>query len=144
MLRIELEDLENKKEFACMFEITRNIIFEVHYYTLGSNGSARFTTSANELNRPKSNYKSCGQGQENLLPSGSLAMKFFKKWDKKHWEDLTDEEYKELIFDLGVLDLRYNARFYASTPSDNNIHFYEVVTFSKLPLKPKPKIVKVT
>ena len=134
---INFTDLTNKKEFHAMFEITRNIIFEVSYYTLGSNKSANFTTSANELNRPKSDYKQCGQAQESLLPKGSKARRFYELWDNKHLSDLTTDEYDEMITDLEVLRDRYNSRFYDN--ARDHIPFYEVVEFSKLPLKPKPK-----
>ncbi len=141
MAQINLEDLKEKQEFHCMFEITRNIIFEVSYYTLGSNKQAHFSTSANLLNRPKSDYKQCGQAQDSLLPKGSGARLFYEKWDKKHLADLTDEEYNDLTFDLGVLDLRYNSRFYDN--SIDHIPFYEVVELSKTPLPRKPKLVRV-
>lgn len=139
---INFTDLQDKKEFHAMFEITRNIIFEVAYYTLGSNKNANFTTSANLLNRPKSDYKQCGQAQDSLLPKGSPARIFYEKWDDLHLSDLTDEQYQDLLFDLEVLRIRYNSRFYDNTR--DHIPFYEVVEFSKLPLKPKPKLVRVT
>jgi len=141
MTQIKVEELQNKKEFHCMFEITRNIIFEVGYYTLGSNKSAHFGTSANLLNRPKSDYKQCGQCQPDLLPKGGVAMRFYEKWDKKHLGDLTEDDYNDLVIDLSELEVRYNARFYDN--DRDNIPFYEVVEFSKMPLKPKPKLQRV-
>ena len=133
---------QEKTEFHLALEITRNITFEVAYYTLGSNKNAHFTTSASELNRPKSDYKQCGQAQESLLTGAAKI--FYDKWDTKkdlHLSDLTEEEYTELVFDLGVLELRYN-----SLMVDNRIDhipFYKIVELSKQIIKPKPKLVRV-
>ena len=132
---------QEKTEFHAMFEITRNIIFEVAYYTLGSNSNAHFTTSANLLNRPKSDYKQCGQAQESLLPQGSPARLFYEKWDKLHLSDLTEAEHEDLAFDLEVLALRYNSEIFSNRL--DHIPFYKVVELSKQILKPKPKLVRV-
>jgi len=127
-------------EFHAAFELTRNITFEVAYYTLGSNKNAHFTTSASLLNRPKSDYKQCGQAQESLLTG--LAKIFYDKWDKKHLEVLTVEDYTELVFDLGVLELRYNSIMESNRI--DHIPFYKIVELSKQVLKPKPKLVRVS
>ena len=68
------------REFHYGFEITRKIIFKVSYYTLGSNKNAYFTTGASEFNQPKTDWCRCGQAQEGLLPKGSKAYEFYKKW----------------------------------------------------------------
>ena len=137
---ITIEELENKKEFHSMFEITRNIIIEVSFYTLGNNKDAKFTTTANDLNRPKTDYKQSGQAQESLLPKGSPARKFYKKWDNLHFSDLKEEEYNDMIKDLKELTIRYNSEIYDN--SIRYIEFYEVVKFSKQPLKTKSKLIK--
>ena len=126
-------------EFHVAFEVTRNITFEVAYYTLGSNKNAHFSTSASLLNRPKSDYSSCGQAQDSLLIGAAKI--FYDKWDEKHLSVLTVEDYTELVFDLGVLEIRYN-----SIIQDNRIDhipFYKIVELSKTVLKPKPKLVRI-
>lgn len=50
-----------KKEFLSVFQLSKTKIFEVDYYTLMTNQHPQFSTSANEFNRPKNNYSSCGQ-----------------------------------------------------------------------------------
>jgi len=130
---------QEKTEFHAAFELTRNITFEVDYYTLGSNNHANFTTSASELIRSKRDYSRCGQAQESLLTGAAKI--FYDKWDKKHLSDLSVDEYTDLVFDLGVLEIRYN-----SIMQDNRIDhipFYKIVELSKTPLKPKPKLVRV-
>lgn len=96
------------KEFKLTFQITRKIIFEVKYYTLGSNKNPYFSTSSAEFNQPKSDFKQCGQCQDELLKGHSIAKLFYKKWDKKHLSDLTTKEYEELIIDLELLKEKYN------------------------------------
>ena len=125
----------DKTYFHMMVEVTRNIIFRVSYYKLGSNKNARFSTSANELNRPKNNYKSCGQAQEYLLPQDSKVRAFYEKWDNLHLSDLNEAQYTNLLEDLEVLNAQYNTKYFDDTIDD--IPFYEVVKFSKLPLKHK-------
>jgi len=142
MQELTIDQLTNRQEFHSMVEITRNIMFEVSFYRCGGNKTPHFSTSANELNRPKSDYKRCGQAQDDLLPKGSPAMKFYKKWDPEHLNDLSIECYDEMINDLKVLDLRYNVKIF-NNDSVGHIPFYEVVAFSKTPLKPKPKLVKI-
>ena len=137
MFNITPTDLTKNKEFHAAFEVTRNITFEVNFYTLGSNRSPNFTTSANELNRPKSDYKQCGQAQEDLLPKGTPARRFFELWDDKHLSDLTIDEYNEMVQDLNKLFEYYNYELQDNTLS--NISFYDIVKLSKQPLKAKPQ-----
>lgn len=96
-----------RKEFMYAFCISRTIVFEVNYYTLGGNEHPYFSTSASKFNRPKTDWKRCGQAQADLLPKFSTAMKFWKKWDKHHCKDLTDDEYTELIKDIDELKTKY-------------------------------------
>lgn len=42
-----------KKEFKYYFQITKLVMFEVEYYTLGNNKSPYFTTSASKFFRNK-------------------------------------------------------------------------------------------
>ena len=69
-------------EFHAAFQLTRKIIFEVSYYTLGSNDSPYFTTSAEEFNQPKTDYNRAGQAQDDLCTGAARA--FYKKWDLFH------------------------------------------------------------
>lgn len=96
------------KEFHYGFEITRKIVFEVSYYTLGNNKDPYFTTSASEFNQPKTDYCQAGQAQKALLPLNSVARDFYEKWDKKHLHDLNEDEYVEVCNDIEKLKETYN------------------------------------
>ena len=125
--------------FAYVFQITKLITFEVSYYVLGSNKNPYFSTSSNEFCRSKRDYIMCGQAQEELLPHGSIAYKFYKDFDKYHLKDLDEATHKAITQRLEELKKRYN---YIEKPEseiisqkDNHISFYETVKMSKLPLK---------
>lgn len=51
------------KEFMYCFQISKLIVFEVEYYTLGTNSAPYFSTSANEFCRSKLDYTRGGQAQ---------------------------------------------------------------------------------
>ena len=93
------------KEFLYAFMISRMIVFEIHYYTLSTNKRPHFSTSANEFNRPKTDYKTGGQAQDRLLKG--TARKMWLKWDHKHLQDLSPEEYTELMQDIEHLKTVY-------------------------------------
>lgn len=59
------------KEFMYCFQISKLIVFEVEYYTLGGNKTPYFSTSAAEFIRSKRDYNRCGQAQRELLPKHS-------------------------------------------------------------------------
>ena len=121
------------------FQISKKIIFEIEYYQLKGNKNAYFATSANEFNQPKTDWERCGQAQEALLPKSSEAYKFWKKWDKKHFEDLTDEEFNELLEDIAILKETYNFIEQEQDESLNKefLTFYELKELSMK--KPKSK-----
>jgi len=140
-MKITKDKLVDNQEFHSMYQLTKNIIFEVNYYTLGSNKHANFTTNAGLLNRPKSDYNQCGQAQESLLPEGSEARAFYDKWDKLHLSDLDEKQYNAMIEDLNVLMEKYNVELYDN--ARDSIPFYEVVDFSKQTPKDKIKPKRV-
>ena len=120
------------------FQLSKLIIFNVDYYTLGSNSSAHFSTSADEFVRNKKDFGRCGQAQDDLLKGFNVAMAFYKKWDNKHLSDLTIDEYNEMTKDLEKLKEHYN--FIEEEPSrfHSHISFYNLVEFSKQ----EPKRIK--
>lgn len=131
-------------EFHAVFEITRKIVFEVSYFTLGNNENPYFTTQAAIFNQPKTIYKRSGQAQENVLPKDSLAYIFYKKWDKKHLLKLTNEEHLEMILDLMDLMLKYNSLIRTDTSknwTDNfrnsGYSFYQIKKLSMIELPKK-------
>ena len=127
-----------KKEFKYCFQITKLIMFEVEYYTLGSNKSPYFVTEANEFFKNKKDYKSGGQAQDRLLPKNSIARQFWEKWDKKHLKDLSDEEYREVAKDIEELKEKYNYIEYIKDTFKGkyeNFSFGEIVLLSKADLK---------
>ena len=134
----------SRKEFLYVFQISKMIVFEVNYYTLGSNAAPYFATSAAEFIRSKRDYSRCGQAQEALLPKFSEAMRFYKKWDPCHLHDLTPEQYEELTADIETLKARYNyvedVRDRFGEGARNHIPFYAVVELSKM--EPKKRIKK--
>ena len=125
------------KEFLSAFQITRTTIFEVEYYTLGSNSHPYFTTSAEVFNRPKTDYNCCGECQKEVL-SGA-AYRFYKKWNVYHLKDLTESEYEEMMKDMQILFDTYNYIFYDKTKDENKdkqfISFYSVKNLSMLKVK---------
>ena len=124
-----------KKGFLSVFQVTRTITFEVEYYTLGSNSSPYFSTSANVFNRPKTGYNEFGQCQESALPHGSKAYQFYKKWDNKHLSDLTESEYEEMISDLETLKNKYNYIIEEPSKNHSSISFYKCKELSMMKLK---------
>ena len=98
----------NKDKKFWAFQLNKTTIFEVEYYQLNGNQTPHFSTSAAEFNRPKTDWNRCGQAQEDLLPRNSYVYKFYKKWDVKHLQDLSNEEYAELVTDIKRLKNIYN------------------------------------
>ena len=127
-----------KQEFMYGFQISKMIVFNVSYYTLGSNNNPYFSTSADEFIRSKRDFSRCGQCQKVILPKSSKAMRFYDKWDKCHLHDLTDEQYTELISDIEVLKIKYN---YIEKIKDtfknthSSIPFWQLVEMSKQKVK---------
>ena len=94
-----------REEFELTFVVDRGVTFEVNYRTLATNANPYFATSANVFNRPRTDYNRCGQCQDDVLTG--KAMKFYKKWDKKHLKDLNESEYNELVSDIEALQEAY-------------------------------------
>ena len=90
-------------EFNSCFQISKTVLFEAGYYTIGENNDPHFATVAMELTRSKAGFKQRGQCQKDLLPEGSAARAFFDKWDSHHFGVLTDGQFEELKEDLKKL-----------------------------------------
>lgn len=127
-----------KKEFKYCFQITKLVMFEVEYYTLGNNENPYFATSAIKFYKNKRDYECGGQVQDQLLPENSIARQFWEKWDKEHLKDLSDDKYREIIKDIQELKEKYN---YIERIKDTfkgkyeNFSFGEIVLLSKADLK---------
>ena len=133
------------KEFMYCFQIDKMTVFEAKFYTLSTNKTPYFSTSAARFICSKRDYDICGQCQERVLQKNSTARKFYDKWNKLNLHKLTEEEYAEIISDIEKLKLTYNyienirecfgrsARCYKT-----HIPFYEIVELSKL----TPKKIK--
>ncbi len=127
-----------KIEFLTAFQISKTIIFEVDYYTLSTNKTPYFSTSVFKFNQPKTDWSEGGQAQNRLLPLG-VARSFWKKWNCKHLQDLTEEEYKVMLLDLGELFRKYNHITYTlkeeNKPYSPTISFYleKELSMMKLP-----------
>ena len=127
-----------KKEFIASFQLSKKIIFNVNYYTLGNNSCPYFSTSACEFNQPKTDYCRCGQAQEDLTKKFLTGRRFWKKWDKKHLQDLTENEYGELMQDIETLKEKYNYIYEeldeSLKPYHPHIRFYDLKKLSMLKL----------
>lgn len=97
-----------KKEFHIAFQLSKLIIFEVEYYTLGNNKYAYFSTSAEMFYQNKRGLSRFGQCQDDLLADYPDAMSFYKKWDVHHCKDLSEEAFTEMVNDLVPLTAKYN------------------------------------
>ena len=94
-------------EFHAVFALSKTKMFDVDYYTLGSNKEPYFATSADEFNQPKTDWRQCGQAQHDICKGFPTAMTFFKKWDVEHLHKLSYEKYHEMIADLETLFGKY-------------------------------------
>lgn len=130
-----------KKEFHIVFQLSKLILFEVEYYTLGNNKSPHFSTSAEQFMRNKKDFERCGQCQNDLLVNYPEAMAFYKKWDVHHLHDLSDEAYSEMVTDLVPLTAKYNYMLKEHKDSpilSYGFSFTSLVEFSKN--KPKASL----
>lgn len=120
-------------EFRAAFQVTKSIVFEVCYHTLGGNRTPYFSTMAGRLNRHKTDYSECGQCQDRLL--SGFARRFWKKWDGKHLGTLSYAERAELWADIEAMKEHYNYIVIASdkfgTEDTRDIRFSDVVALSK-------------
>lgn len=71
-----------------------------------------FSTQAQELDDTFTDYESCGQAQDRILPLGSDFWAFWTKWDKKHLQVLTASELEEL--DKDIQQLKRNHKYIES------------------------------
>jgi len=138
-MEISKEELVNNQEFHMSIQVSSKIIFNVAYYTLGSNKNANFTTSADEFNSRKTDYDRCGQAQESLLEEGTLVRDFYNKWDKLHLNDLNDRQYSAMIADLLVITDKHN--IILTDNQYDSINFYDNKELSGKELKTKPKSI---
>ena len=124
------------KEFISVFQLSKMVMFNVNYYTLSTNKSPYFSTSAERFIKSKRDFCECGQCQERLLKGFPTAMAFYRKWDVKHLKDLTDEEYAEMREDLKQLEDKYNHIIReldeSKRPYSPRISFSDEVELSKL------------
>lgn len=127
-----------KKEFIASFQLSKKIVFNVDFYTLRNNSHPHFSTSVCEFNQPKTDYCRAGQGQEDLTKGFLAARRFWRKWDKKHLQDLTEEEYAELITDLEKMKQTYNYLWSeldeAKKPYNPCFSFWRMKELSKMKL----------
>lgn len=135
------------KEFMYCFQIDKMTVFEVDFYTLSTNKEPHFSTSAARFIRSKRDYSQCGQAQKMVLPKGSPAYRFYNKWNRLHLQNLTQDEYTEIMKDIEELKARYN---YIEDLRDcfgqsagcyiTHIPFLDIVELSKM--KPKKNNVQ--
>lgn len=131
-------------EFRCAFQITRYLVFEVRYHTLGRNPEPYFATETARLNARKSDYMECGQCQERILPAGP-ARDFWEKWDGKHLCLLTNGEREAVWADIEALKGHYSHIAIASdkfgTEDRRDIRFEDIVRLSKEPMRKTKRAV---
>lgn len=112
------------------FQITRKIVFEVEYYTLANNPRPYFTTSAAEFNQPKTDFQICGQCQRDLLTGKTKV--FHNTFDQYHLEDLTTEQWQQILAAITELKATYNF-----VESDKTISFTQLRSLSMTELRRK-------
>lgn len=129
-------------EFDYVFQLSKKVLFEVRFYTLGSNKHPYFSTSADEFNQPKTDYCRCGQAQKDLCTG--LARKFWEKWDKYHCKDIPDKAtYDELCADIEGLKERYNFIERHGEEARYNVAFWKCKELSmQTPKKPMQTFTK--
>lgn len=114
-----------QKRFSICIAISRTKIFEIAYHGNFSS-EPYFATEAAEFNHLKTDYKRCGQAQDEILEGD--VRKFWEKWDKKHLKKLTNKEYTLLLIDIiELLQLYpYNlVKFEKDKEEFKDISFYE-------------------
>lgn len=131
-------------EFVATFQLDKMTVFSVRYSTIGNNARPDFATQAAKFVRSKRDYSRCGQCQEAVLPKGTLARKFYDKWNPKHLQALTDAEFIELMEDMDALKERYNhvyreADSFGRGGEGHEIRFGEIVELSKMEPKKAAK-----
>lgn len=120
----------DRYEFHYAFQLTKKCIFEVNYYTLGSNDNPYFSTSAEEFNQPKSDFNRCGQCQPDICTG--LALSFYEKWDYMHLKQFeNDAQFKELLDDIEELKAKYNYIEEIADKCPRNISFSRIRELSK-------------
>lgn len=113
-----------QRRFSICIALSRTKIFTINYHG-NIKGSPYFATEAAEFNKPKTDYKICGQVQKELLEGN--VRKFWEKWDNKHLKTLTDEEYTLLLIDIIELlhFYPYNIAYFEIRVPLKDISFYE-------------------
>ena len=95
-------------EFRYMFMTAPNTIFAVDNRTIGNNNFSYFNTSVYELNKNRHAFKIAGQAQDELLPEGSMAKRFYDKWKSKAFETLSKDTLQKMSIDIESLKQSYS------------------------------------
>ena len=129
--------METIKEQHYVFQLDKTRIYEVEiepliYYIAPKfnepiQDGYDFTHSAAVFNRPKTDFKVCGQCQNDVTKDFPVAREFCEKWDDNHLHKMTEELYKEFKKDILALCEAYNY-----LKSDNPITFWEKRDISKM------------
>ena len=123
----------NYGRFMYAFIISRTRVFKVEYGAIKENKDWYFATSAAKFNRPKTDWKTCGQCQNEVLSGRKTAYDFFKKWDNKHCKPLSKDEYDDLLKDIDELKKTYPLFIYKDKDYQlNHIPFCEEKNLSML------------
>lgn len=86
----------------------RKIQFSVSYVHRAGNKEPYFATDSSLMNHTRTDINRGGQCQKDVLPNGSLAYKFYEKWDKKHLQTLNNQEMTEVLADIEELKKKYD------------------------------------
>ena len=106
------------------FRDRKKVFFEINFGALKCHTQQPyFSTCANELNRNRSGFSRCGQAQKELLENPHLVA-FYEKWDVYHLENLSMEQYNELVKDVNELKNK--------VPFIDNTRFSSIVEFDRL------------
>lgn len=86
----------------------RKTQFNVTYIHRAGNNTPYFATSCFVMNHVRTDINQGGQCQKRVLPIGSLAYAFYEKWDKKHLQELNEQELAEMLVDIEGLKNKYD------------------------------------
>lgn len=107
----------------------RKTQFNVQYYRIGGNKYPYFSTNCDVMNYVRSDINMGGQCQKAVLPKNTLAFRFFEKWDKKHLQQLNEDEMNEVLADIEELKNKYD--YVGIVNGDRTVDFNKEVALQR-------------
>lgn len=130
--------------FSIAFQLSKTEIYEVaiketHMYNPATKthyaDGVEFSHSAYMFCRNKKDFTRCGQCQDEFTRNYKVARRFCDKYEPKHLHRITEEEYNEIVSDIGCLKEAYNYVEVVSEDGWKSPSFLQMKELSMLPLK---------